>query len=79
LTGGFKKTLDFALRYKKPWLHIYPERYDAAQALVRFISKHHIDTLNIGGSRASKEPQNAAFVKQVLEEAFYPRPDCWLG
>jgi Circularly permutated YpsA SLOG family len=79
LTGGSKRTVDFALKHKKPWLHIYPGHYDAAQSLMRFVSEHHIKTLNIAGSRASKEPQIAAFVKQVLDEAFYPRPDCWLG
>jgi hypothetical protein len=42
--------------------------------LLRFISEYQIKTLNIAGSRASKEPEIAAFVKRVLEEAFYPRP-----
>jgi hypothetical protein len=36
-------------------------------------SEHDIKTLNVAGSRGSKEPLVAAFVKQVLEEAFYLR------
>jgi hypothetical protein len=34
-----------------------------------------IKTLNVAGSRGSKEPKVAAFVKQALEEAFYPRAE----
>ena len=41
----------------------------------RSISDHRIQILNVAGPRASKEPQIAAFVKKVLEEAFFPRPD----
>jgi hypothetical protein len=31
--------------------------------------------LNVAGSRGSKEPKVAAFVKEALEEAFYPRAE----
>jgi hypothetical protein len=80
LTGGSKKTVAFAIKHKKPWLHICRDgQYDAAESLHRFISDHRIEILNAAGSRASKEPQIAAFVKEVLEEAFYPRSDSWLG
>ena len=76
LTGGSKKTAAFAIKHKKPWLHINRDRqYDAAELLLRFISDHRIKIFNIAGSRASKEPQIAAFVKKVLEEAFFPRSD----
>ena len=76
LTGGSKKTAAFAIKHKKPWLHIYRDgQYDAAELLLRFISDHRIKILNVAGPRASKEPQIAAFVKKVLEEAFFPRPD----
>ena len=74
--GGSKKTVAFAIKHKKPWLHIYRDgQYDAAQLLLRFISDHRIQILNVAGPRASKESQIAAFVKKVLEEAFFPRPD----
>jgi len=29
----------------------------------------------VAGSRGSKEPKVAAFVKEALEEAFYPRAE----
>ena len=76
LTGGSKKTAAFAIKHKKPWLHIYRDgQYDAAELLLRFISDHRIKILNVAGPRASKEPQIAAFVKKVLEEAFFPQQD----
>ena len=76
LTGGSKKTIEFAIKHEKPWRHISCSgQYDAPDSLLRFISNHRIKILNIAGPRASKEPQIAAFVKKVLEEAFFPRPD----
>jgi hypothetical protein len=39
----------------------------------RFVRENNIKTLNVAGSRGSKEPKVAAFVKRTLEEAFYPR------
>ena len=71
MTGDSKKTASFAIKLKEPWLHIYRDgQYDAAELLLRFNSDHRIKILNIAGPRASKEPQIAAFVKKVLEEAF---------
>src|SRR5262245_43420892 len=54
-------------------------QYDTADLLLRFICDHRITVLNVVGSRASKEPDIAAFVDKVLEEAFFLRPDSWLG
>jgi hypothetical protein len=42
---------------------------------VTFIREHDIKVLNVAGSRGSTEPGVAAFVKQALEEAFYPRAE----
>jgi hypothetical protein len=38
-----------------------------------FVRENHIKTLNVAGSRASKETGAASFVKAALEEAFGPR------
>jgi hypothetical protein len=51
--------------------HFSRWQYDAPDSLVLFISDHRIKTRNIAGPRASKEPQIAAFVRKVLEEAFF--------
>ena len=80
LTGGSKKTVAFAIKHEKPWRHIYRDgQYDAADSLLRFISDHRIKILNVAGPRATKEPQIAAFVRKVLEEAFFTRLDSWIG
>jgi hypothetical protein len=80
LTGDSKKTAAFAIKHKKPWLHIYRDgRHDAAESLLRFISDQTIKILNAAGSRASKETDIAAFVNNVLEEAFFPRPESSIG
>jgi hypothetical protein len=80
--GGSKKTVAFAPKHKKPWLHICREFTSAvrgnmthAKSLLRFVSDHKIKILNVAGSRANKEPEIAAFVK----EAFFTRPDSWIG
>ena len=40
---------------------------------VTFIRDHDIKVLNVAGSRGSKEPGVAAFVKRTLDDAFFPR------
>ena len=70
LTGGLRKTAEFAVKHNKPYLHLYPGQQDAAQALRDFVADNEIATLNMAGPRASKEPKVAEFVKVVLEEAF---------
>ena len=41
---------------------------------VTFIRENNIKVLNVAGSRGSKEPGVAAFVKAALDDAFYPKP-----
>ena len=75
LAGGSKRTADFAKKHGKPWLHL-SERgsYESAgERLLTFIRENDIKVLNVAGSRGSKEPRVAAYVKLALEEAFYPR------
>jgi hypothetical protein len=75
LAGGSKRTAEFAKKHGKPWLHL-SERgsYESAgERLATFVRENNIDMLNVAGSRGSKEPKVASFVKLALEEAFYPR------
>jgi len=75
LAGGSRRTADFAKKHGKPWLHL-SERgsYESAgERLTAFIRENNIKVLNVPGSRGSKEPGVAAWVKRALEEAFYPR------
>ena len=41
-------------------------------ALLKFIRKHEIATLNVAVSLATKESEVGAFVKRVLEATFFP-------
>jgi len=76
LTGGSKKTENLARRHHKPILHLW--RDDAVPfpeaELLRFIRDNDIKVLNVTGPRASKDPQVAAFVTIVLENAFGTPP-----
>jgi hypothetical protein len=77
---GSKKTIVFAIKHNKPWLHIYRGGdYPPQVRLLDFIREHRITILNVAGPRASKEPEVGAFVKEVFEAAFFPRPTAWLG
>jgi hypothetical protein len=71
LTGGSKKTVDFAIKHNKSWLHLQKGAASPERALLKFIREHEI-ALNVAGPRASKEPEVGVFVKRVLETTFFP-------
>lgn len=77
LSGGSKRTAEFAKKFGKPWIHIHHQGTYEKQSdrLAQFVNEHGVRVLNVAGSRGSKEPKVRSFVKQVLEETFYPRPD----
>ncbi len=72
VTGGSLRTIDFAGKHKKPCAHISQAgNYNPAEALQRFVSEHGIKTLNVAGSRGSKEPGLHQWVMKVIEDAFF--------
>ncbi len=72
VTGGSLHTIDFARKHKKPCAHILRVgHYQAEEALKRFVSEHGIKTLNVAGSRESKEPGLHLWVTGVIEDAFF--------
>jgi len=72
VSGGSKRTIDFAQKHTKPWIHLHPEMaQDPAEVLRDFVEKHNIQSLNVAGSRGSKEPELHAWVCGVLETAFF--------
>jgi Circularly permutated YpsA SLOG family len=77
LSGGSKKTMEFAREYKKPRLHLHPGIADAADRLRTFVQESSVKVLNVAGPRASSEPGVGEFVMRTLEEAFgqIARPD----
>ena len=70
LSGGPLRTLEFAIRHRKPHLHLHAgARDNAGAALTEWLRQSRIRVLNIAGSRASKEPGVGAFVRSVLDQA----------
>jgi hypothetical protein len=68
------KTLEFARKLERPALHIHPGLPDPARSLAGFVATFNIRTLNIAGSRASKEPGLYEWVQEVLNAAFPDAP-----
>jgi hypothetical protein len=68
-TEGSLKTIGFAKKLKKPWLHLHPGILACSQKLIAFTEKHSVRRLNVAGSRESKEPGLYEWVTKVLEKA----------
>lgn len=71
LTGGSKRTAEFAEKHKKPFLHVHRGIYQPDVALQAFINAHGIKVLNIAGSRESKEPGIHERVKELLNRSLF--------
>ena len=73
LTGGSLKTLELAIKHRKPHLHLSAaSKANAASELKKWIQQNHIRVLNVAGPRASKEPKVADFVIATLDAALTP-------
>jgi hypothetical protein len=70
LTGGSLKTVEFAIKHRKPHLHLSAaSKIDAVQELKKWMQQNNIRVLNVAGPRASKEPEVAGFVISTLDQA----------
>ena len=59
LNGGSALTREFALKHKKPWIHIDMKEMFLKEASSKFVSwleANKINVLNVAGPRASKDP-----------------------
>jgi hypothetical protein len=73
LSGNSAETLEFAIKHRKPYLHLSAVFKDnAAQKLKKWIQQNNIRVLNVAGPRASKEPNVAEFVIAALDAALKP-------
>jgi hypothetical protein len=73
LSGGSKRTVEFARKHDKPWLHVHAGQSNAAERLRVFLEDNVIATLNVAGPRESKEPAVAKFVIVTLDQVFRSR------
>jgi hypothetical protein len=71
LSGGTRKTAEFANELEKPLLRLRASTgiHEAATQLASFIKEHGITVLNVAGPRASEQPDLGEFVKAVLSRA----------
>lgn len=74
LTGGSLRTKKIADKHKRPCLHIDLSRmnhFQAAGKIVNWIAARGIETLNVAGPRASKDPQVYQEVLKILKAAYH--------
>jgi Circularly permutated YpsA SLOG family len=69
-TGGSKKTVEFAKKHHKPWIHLAAGDQDIAQRLKDGLPQNAVEVLNVAGPRASKEPGIASFVILTRDAVF---------
>ena len=74
LTDGSKYTLEMAVMHGRPRIHIDLDRtpaFHAAQQVMKWIDENRIETLNVAGPRASKDPKIYKAVFDLLETVYY--------
>jgi len=74
LTGGSQYAVDMAILHEKPWLHIdltQKSMLEAAQKVIDWTLDNQIETLNVAGSRESKNPKIYRAVFELLETVYY--------
>lgn len=70
LTGGTKKTIEFAKELRKPYLHINLQVVsadDAVAAITEWLNMIHPKVLNVAGQRESGSPGIYSKVHEVLK------------
>ncbi|KQC06110.1 MAG: hypothetical protein APR62_08420 [Smithella sp. SDB] len=73
LTGGSALTREFAIQYKKHWLHIDMDELplpEAAEKLSFWLKEKEIVVLNVAGPKASKDQKVYEAVLQLLRKTF---------
>lgn len=68
LMGGSARTRELAMKHGKPWLHIDLDSIDVdpVHVIRGWIGMSGIKTLNVAGSRSSKDPGIYAATKKLL-------------
>jgi hypothetical protein len=74
LTGGSEYTRQMAAKHERPCLHIdrsTVESFSAAKRIYSWIKDHTIETLNVAGPKASKDPYIYQAVMKTLVTVFH--------
>ncbi|QXE87395.1 putative molybdenum carrier protein [Geomonas nitrogeniifigens] len=56
LSGGTKRTVEFAIKHNRPYLTVQVEEHPDMEAITRWVEEHGLRTLNVAGPRESKCP-----------------------
>ena len=73
LSGTSYETMEFAIKHRKPYLHLSAVFKDhAASKLNKWMEESSIRVLNVAGPRASNEPEVAGLVITTLDAALKP-------
>lgn len=70
-TGGSLRTIGFARKLSKPWVHVSRETLDPNRDFVSFLERHKIQRLNVAGSRESSNPGIYRWVTELLEQTLF--------
>ncbi len=73
-TGSSDYNRKMALKYKRHLLHIDPSQINtrrSAELINSWIALHHVEKLNVAGSRASEDPKIYKATMDILEKAYY--------
>jgi len=69
LSGGSSLTKMFAVKHKRPWLHVnLNTTSDPVDLIINWLIKWEIEILNIAGKTASKSPAIYNRVKNIIEQ-----------
>jgi hypothetical protein len=74
LTGGSDYTRKMAIQHNRPWLHIDLNKtngFEAAKTIDSWIVRHKIETLNVAGTEASKDPGIYQATVDLIKTIFY--------
>jgi hypothetical protein len=74
LTGGSAYTREMAQKHSRPYLHIdltEISAFDAAKKINAWIETHRIETLNVAGPPASKDPKIYQATFDLLQTTLY--------
>ena len=73
-TSGSLRTIEFAVKYGKPWCHISRQGAaysDPARELLRFVREHKVSVLNVAGTRESNAPGIYHWVRMIIEDGLF--------
>ena len=73
LTGGSKLTQECAAKHNRPFIHVdlyNTSAFEAGLKIAAWIKQDNIETLNVAGPRASKDPEIYQKTRDIIESVY---------